>query len=493
MRVGVPTEIKPHEYRVGLVPAAVRELVHHGHHVVVQSGAGLGIGCDDSVYRAAGAEIAADAAQVFAQAAMVVKVKEPQPSEYGLLRPGQVLFTYLHLAPDPVQTRALMQSGCTAIAYETVTDGQGGLPLLAPRSEVAGRMAVQVGARCLEKEQGGAGILLGGVPGVAPGHVVVVGGGVVGTSAARMAMGLGARVSILDKSLPRLRHLDELFGGRLTTRYATFDAIETLVPRADVLVGAVLVPGAATPRLVSADVVAAMRPGSVIVDVAIDQGGCVATARPTSHAQPTYVEHGVVHYCVTNMPGAVARTSAFALGNATLPFVLALADKVIAAVKSGAIKRFVVMAGCDGRHKSRGYYTEVAGSLPQDTVILTAGCAKYRYNKLALGDIGGIPRVLDAGQCNDSYSLAVIALKLKEAFGLKDINELPVSYDIAWYEQKAVAVLLALLFLGVKGIRLGPTLPAFLSPAVVKVLVEKFAIKPIGTVQDDITAMMKGE
>jgi len=327
MRVGVPSEIKIHEYRVGLVPAAVKELVHHGHQVLVQSGAGHGIGCGDDAYVAAGAQIAADAAQVFAQAEMVVKVKEPQPAEFGLLRPGQVLFTYLHLAPDPDQTQALINSGAVAIAYETVTDAQGGLPLLAPMSEVAGRMAVQVGAHCLEKEQGGAGILLGGVPGVAPGHVVVIGGGVVGTSAARMAMGLGARVTILDKSLPRLRHLDEVFGGRLHTRFATIDAIETLTAQADLLVGAVLVPGAAAPRLVSEPMVAAMRPGSVIVDVAIDQGGCIATSRPTSHAQPTYVRSGVVHYCVTNMPGAVARTSAFALGNATLPFVLALADK----------------------------------------------------------------------------------------------------------------------------------------------------------------------
>ncbi|CDL00457.1 Alanine dehydrogenase [Magnetospirillum gryphiswaldense MSR-1 v2] len=327
MLVGVPKEIKTHEYRVGLVPAAVRELVAHGHRVLVQTGAGAGIGCGDEVYIQAGAEIADDAAQVFAAAHMIVKVKEPQPAEYSLLRPGQVLFTYLHLAPDPGQTRALLESGCTAIAYETVTDGQGGLPLLAPMSEVAGRMAAQVGAHCLEKEQGGAGILLGGVPGVAPGHVVVLGGGVVGSNAARLALGLGARVTILDKSLPRLRHLDEAFGGRILTRYATLDAIETLVPQADLLVGAVLIPGAAAPRLVSAEMVAAMRPGSVIVDVAIDQGGCIATSRPTSHAQPTYVQSGVVHYCVTNMPGAVARTSAFALGHATLPFVLALADK----------------------------------------------------------------------------------------------------------------------------------------------------------------------
>lgn len=327
MRIGVPKEIKTHEYRVGLVPAAVRELRHHGHQILVETGAGAGIGCDDEAYGAAGAEIVATAAEVFAQADMIVKVKEPQAAEYGLLRPGQVLFTYLHLAPDPVQTTALLKSGCTAIAYETVSDAQGGLPLLAPMSEVAGRMAVQVGAHCLEKEQGGAGVLLGGVPGVAPGHVVVLGGGVVGTNAARMAMGLGARVSVLDKSLARLRQLDELFSCRLQTHYATLDALETLVPQADLLIGAVLIPGAAAPRLVSAEMVAAMRPGSVVVDVAIDQGGCIATSRPTSHAQPTFIENGVVHYCVTNMPGAVARTSAFALGHATLPFVLALADK----------------------------------------------------------------------------------------------------------------------------------------------------------------------
>lgn len=327
MLVGVPKEIKTHEYRVGLVPAAVRELVAHGHRVLVETGAGAGIGCGDDAYIQAGADIADDAARVFAAAQMIVKVKEPQAAEYPLLRPGQVLFTYLHLAPDPVQTRALLESGCTAIAYETVTDGQGGLPLLAPMSEVAGRMATQVGAHCLEKEQGGAGILLGGVPGVAPARVVVLGGGVVGTNAARLAVGLGARVTIIDKSLPRLRHLDEAFGGRILTRYATLDALEALVPQADLVVGAVLIPGAAAPRLVSAEMVASMRPGSVIVDVAIDQGGCIATARPTSHAQPTYVHAGVVHYCVTNMPGAVARTSAFALGHATLPFVLALADK----------------------------------------------------------------------------------------------------------------------------------------------------------------------
>lgn len=330
MRIGVPKEIKTHEYRVGLTPAAVRELVHHGHQVMVETGAGAGIGCPDPLYRAAGAAIGTDAAEVFAEAEMVVKVKEPQPAEFSRLRPGQILFTYLHLAPDPAQTRALVASGCSAIAYETVTDAHGGLPLLAPMSEVAGRMAVQVGAHCLEKEQGGAGVLLGGVPGIDPGHVVVLGGGVVGTNAARMAVGLGAGVTILDRSLPRLRQLDEVFQGRVTTLYATLDAIEHTVPAADLLVGAVLIPGATAPRLVSAELVGTMRPGSVVVDVAIDQGGCIATSRPTSHAQPTFVENGVVHYCVTNMPGAVARTSALALGHATLPFVLALAGKGLA-------------------------------------------------------------------------------------------------------------------------------------------------------------------
>ena len=335
MRVGVPKEIKSHEYRVGLTPGSVRELVHHGHQVVVESKAGEGIGCSDAAYRAVGAHVADSAAEVFATADLVVKVKEPQPSEIALLREGQVLFTYLHLAPDPEQTKGLIQSGVTAIAYETVTDPLGRLPLLAPMSEVAGRMAVQVGAHCLEKEQGGIGVLLGGVPGVPPGNVVILGGGVVGTNAARMAVGLGARVVILDKSLARLAQLDELFGGRVQTAYANLNNLEHSVLDADVVIGAVLVPGAAAPRLVSRAQVAGMRNGSVIVDVAIDQGGCIETARPTTHAQPTYVEEGVVHYCVTNMPGAVARTSAFALNNATLPFVLALADKGWAGALSG--------------------------------------------------------------------------------------------------------------------------------------------------------------
>ena len=327
MLIGVPKEIKVHEYRVGLTPEAVRELVHHGHEVLVQSSAGIGIGADDTAYEAAGARIAADAQAVFAQADMVVKVKEPQPGECRLLRPGQVLFTYLHLAPDPRQTELLMQSGCTAIAYETVTDSHGHLPLLAPMSEVAGRMAIQVGAVALQKASGGRGVLLGGVPGVAPGDVLVIGGGTVGMHAARMAVGLGARVTVLDKSLQRLRELDELFQGRVNTLYATLHSLETAVVQADLVIGAVLVPGAAAPKLIHHDMLPRMRGGAVVVDVAIDQGGCFETSRPTTHDEPTYIESGVVHYCVANMPGAVARSSTYALNNATLPFVLTLADK----------------------------------------------------------------------------------------------------------------------------------------------------------------------
>jgi alanine dehydrogenase len=323
MRIGVPKEIKTHEYRVGLTPAGVRELVTHGHGVLVEPSAGVGIGFSDDAYRAAGAEIAAD---VFA-ADMVVKVKEPLPQEIARLRRGQVLFTYLHLAADAEQTRGLLKSGATCIAYETVTDRAGTLPLLAPMSEVAGRMAVQVGAHCLEREQGGAGILLGGVPGVPPAKVVVLGGGVAGTNAARMAVGLEASVTIIDRSLPRLKELDLQFGPRATTLFATTEAIEHAVLGADLVIGAVLVPGAAAPKLVTRAMVQRMRAGSVLVDIAIDQGGCFETSRPTTHADPTYVEDGVVHYCVTNMPGAVARTSTFALTNATLPFVLALAGK----------------------------------------------------------------------------------------------------------------------------------------------------------------------
>ncbi len=327
MLIGVPKEVKVHEYRVGLTPDAVREISHHGHRVLVQSGAGTGIGASDADYQDAGAGIAPDAASVFAQADMIVKVKEPQAAECRMLRPGQVLFTYLHLAPDPEQAKQLMASGCTAIAYETVTDAQGGLPLLAPMSEVAGRMAVQVGAVALQKASGGRGVLLGGVPGVPAGDVVVIGGGTVGTHAARMAVGLGARVIILDKSLPRLRQLDELFDGRVTTQYSTLHALDAAVTQADLVVGAVLVPGAAAPKLVKRAQLGRMRPGSVVVDVAIDQGGCFETSRATTHDEPTYVVDGVVHYGVANMPGAVARTSTYALNNATLPFTLALANK----------------------------------------------------------------------------------------------------------------------------------------------------------------------
>lgn len=327
MKIGVPKEIKTHEYRVGLTPVGVRDLIHHGHQVVVEHNAGAGIGLDDDAYRAAGASITDTAASVFAEADMIVKVKEPQPTEIAMLRRDQILFTYLHLAADKAQTIGLMASGATCVAYETVTDRAGALPLLTPMSEVAGRMAVQVGAHCLEREQGGAGILLGGVPGVAPAKVVVLGGGVSGTNAARMAVGLEASVTIIDRSLPRLKELDLQFGPRATTLFATTASIEQAVLAADLVIGAVLVPGAAAPKLVTRDMVKRMRPGSVLVDIAIDQGGCFETSRPTTHSDPTYVQDGVVHYCVTNMPGAVARTSTFALTNATLPFVLALAGK----------------------------------------------------------------------------------------------------------------------------------------------------------------------
>jgi alanine dehydrogenase len=327
MLIGVPKEIKTHEYRVGLVPGSVRELTHHGHKLMVETGAGAGIGFADDAYRAAGAEIAPDAKAVFAAADMIVKVKEPQAAEIAALRKGQILFTYLHLAADKAQTEGLIKSGATCIAYETVTDMRGGLPLLAPMSEVAGRMSVQVGAHCLEKEQGGAGILLGGVPGVAAAKVVILGGGVSGTNAARMAMGMEAYVTVIDRSLPRLNELDMQFGAQLHTLFSTVENIENEVTSADLVIGAVLVPGGAAPKLVTRAMVKRMRPGSVMVDIAIDQGGCFETSRPTTHAKPTYVEDGVIHYCVTNMPGAVARTSTFALNNATLPFVLALADK----------------------------------------------------------------------------------------------------------------------------------------------------------------------
>ncbi len=327
MRLGVPKEIKTHEYRVGMTPTSVREAVHRGHEVFVEFGAGAAIGLDDERYRAAGARIVDSGEEVFAVADVVVKVKEPQPAEYPLIREGQVLFTYLHLAPDPEQTAMLIDSGCVAIAYETVTDERGGLPLLAPMSEVAGRMAIQAGAHCLEMEQSGRGMLLGGVPGVPAGRVVIIGGGVVGTNAARMAMGLEAHVTVIDNSLRRLQELDMQFGPTLNTIFSTVESIERHAEGADLVVGAVLVPGAEAPKLITRAVVADMPRGSVIVDVAIDQGGCAETSRPTTHAEPTYVVDGVVHYCVANMPGAVARTSTFALNNATLPFAVALADK----------------------------------------------------------------------------------------------------------------------------------------------------------------------
>jgi alanine dehydrogenase len=327
MLIGVPKEIKTHEYRVGLIPGSVRELVHHGHQVVIEKGAGAGIGFDDAAYQKAGARVLGTAADVFAAAEMIVKVKEPQPPEIALLRKSQVLFTYLHLAADKAQTEGLMRSGAVCIAYETVTDARGGLPLLAPMSEVAGRMAIQVGAHYLEKEQGGTGILLGGVPGVAAAKVLVLGGGVAGTNAARVAMGMEAYVTVIDKSLQRLYELDLQFGSQLHTLFATVENIEREVLSADLVIGAVLVAGAAAPKLVTREMVKQMRPGSVLVDISIDQGGCFETSRPTTHANPTYVEEGVIHYCVTNMPGAVARTSTFALNNATLPFSLALANK----------------------------------------------------------------------------------------------------------------------------------------------------------------------
>jgi alanine dehydrogenase len=327
MLIGVPKEIKNHEYRVGLTPAGVRELVAHGHKVLVQTQAGLAIGFTDEQYIQSGASIASSAEDVFARAEMVVKVKEPQPVECRLLRPGQILFTYLHLAPDPEQTKLLTESGAVAIAYETVTDERGGLPLLAPMSEVAGRMAIQAGAHALEKAQGGRGVLLGGVPGVAPARVVVIGGGVVGLNAARMAAGMGADVTILDKSLPRLKEIDMVFGGRIKTLVSNTANIDECIREADMVVGAVLIPGAAAPKLVTRAMLGNMKPGAVLVDVAIDQGGCFETSRATTHQDPIYVVDGIVHYCVANMPGGVARTSTQALNNATLPFTLELADK----------------------------------------------------------------------------------------------------------------------------------------------------------------------
>ena len=327
MLVGVPKEIKNHEYRIGMTPAGVKELVNRGHQVMVQQDGGVAIGLTDDEYINAGAEIVASAEEIFARADMIVKVKEPQSDECKMLRPGQTLFTYLHLAPDPKQTELLLASNATCIAYETVTDNNGGLPLLAPMSEVAGRMAVQEGAYCLEKAQGGSGILMGGVPGVEAANVLVIGGGVVGLNAARIAMGMGARVTIVDRSLARLKQIDELYGDRMSTLYSTADTIEKQLAVSDVVIGAVLIPGAAAPKLVSRENLKLMKPGSVLVDVAIDQGGCFETSKATTHEDPTYVVDGIIHYCVANMPGGVARTSTFALTNATIPYVIALADK----------------------------------------------------------------------------------------------------------------------------------------------------------------------
>jgi alanine dehydrogenase len=327
MLIGVPKEIKNNEFRVGLVPTSVAELVHHRHQVIVESGAGLGAGCTDADYRAAGATIEKNVERILAKADMIVKVKEPQAVERAMLRPGQILFTYLHLAPDPKQTKDLIASGATCIAYETVTSPTGGLPLLTPMSEVAGRLAPQVGAHCLEKAQGGLGVLLGGVPGVPAANVIVLGGGVSGTHAAQIALGMGANVTVFDRSPEALRRLSAQFNGAVKTVYSTRHAVEEAVKTADMVIGCVLIPGAEAPKLITKRMLKTMKPGSVIVDVAIDQGGCCETSRATTHAKPTYLVDGVIHYCVANMPGAVARTSTFALNNGTLPFALAIANK----------------------------------------------------------------------------------------------------------------------------------------------------------------------
>lgn len=369
MLVGVPKEIKTHEYRVGLTPASVREYVQRGHKVLVQSDAGGGIGASDDDYRRHGADIAKTAAEVFKAADMIVKVKEPQLDECAQLREGQILFTYLHLAPDPEQTAALIKSGCTAVAYETVTDDKGGLPLLAPMSEVAGRLAIEAAGVALKRPAGGRGLLIGGVPGVPAGRVVVIGGGVVGLHAARMAVGLGAEVTILDRSLPRLREIDDMFMGRVRTLYSISETLDAEVAGADVVIGAVLVPGASAPKLVSRDKLKSMKKGAVIVDVAIDQGGCFETSHATTHAEPTYEVEGVIHYCVANMPGAVPVTSSHALNNATLPFGLALASAGLKAALGNPHLRNGLNV-----HRGKVTYKAVADSLnlpyvPAETAI----------------------------------------------------------------------------------------------------------------------------
>ena len=371
MRIGVPKEIKIHEYRVGLVPAGVRELVSDGHEVVVQAGAGDGIGFDDTSYASAGARVVLTAEQVFANAELIVKVKEPQLHECEQLRRGQTLFTYLHLAADPQQAHALLASGATAIAYETVTAPDGSLPLLTPMSEVAGRMSIQVGAACLQKANGGAGVLLGGVPGVPPANVVILGGGVSGTHAVEMAVGLGANVAVIDRSQTRLRELAVQFGNRVKTVYATAEVIERFVLDADLVVGAVLVAGAASPKLVTRQMVRKMRAGSVLVDISIDQGGCFETSRPTTHAEPTFIVDGVVHYCVTNMPGAVPRTSTFALTNATLPYIRALANLGI----ERALAR--------DPHLARGLNVH-EGALTHEAVARALGLTHKQYRSLSV-------------------------------------------------------------------------------------------------------------
>ena len=374
MLIGVPKEIKNHEYRIGLTPGGVRELVVNGHDVIVENNGGAAIGFSNEEYIAAGATIIATAEAIFATADMIIKVKEPQPNECKMLRTDQILFTYLHLAPDPKQTELLVESGASCIAYETVTDNHGGLPLLAPMSEVAGRMSIQAGAHHLEKAQGGLGSLLGGVPGVAPAKVLVIGGGVVGAQAARMAVGMGADVTILDRSLPRLRQLDVEFAGRLRCIYSTAESIEQYALEADLVIGAVLIPGAAAPKLLTRAIIENMKKGAVVVDVAIDQGGCFETSKATTHEAPTYIVEGVVHYCVANMPGGVARTSTMALTNATLPFALALANK---GVKQALLDDAHLLNGLNV-HKGKVTYKAVADVLSYDygnpkELLLAAG------------------------------------------------------------------------------------------------------------------------
>jgi len=363
MRIGVPKEIKDNEFRVGVTPGSAREYVARGHEVFVETNAGGGIGADDAAYEAAGAKVLGTAAEVFETAEMVVKVKEPQPSEWVQLREDQILYTYLHLAPDPAQTKGLIESGCTAVAYETVTDNDGGLPLLAPMSEVAGRLSIQCAATALQKPNGGRGILMGGVPGVLPAKVVIIGGGVVGTHAAKMAVGLGADVTILDRSIDRMRELDDIFGNTAKTRFSTGEAVEEECLAADAVIGAVLIPGAAAPKLVSKEMLSRMKPGSVLCDVAIDQGGCFETSKATTHSDPTYEVDGVVHYCVANMPGAVPLTSSHALNNATLPFGLALAGQ-----GNGAILANPHLANGLNVHKGKITNEAVAEALGYDMV-----------------------------------------------------------------------------------------------------------------------------